>query len=70
MLQLFFGTGNQLIKGFELIKQAITDAEEHLPLIPGERRTQRKPERRLGAFKQLRVANRPSESFCVMASEV
>ncbi|EOQ77454.1 hypothetical protein K652_27988 [Pseudomonas aeruginosa VRFPA02] len=70
MLKLFFSTGNQLIKGLELIKQPITDTEEHLPVTPFERRTQRKPKRRLGTFKQLRVTNRPSEGFRVMASQV
>ncbi|BGD47149.1 hypothetical protein CRPA5_24460 [Pseudomonas aeruginosa] len=70
MLKLFFGTGNQFIKGLELIKQSITDTEEDLPVIPCERRTQGKPERRLDTLKQLRVANGPSEGFRVMASQV
>ncbi|MCY1440514.1 hypothetical protein D9M71_567930 [compost metagenome] len=70
MLKLFFSTGNQLIKGLELIKQPITDTEEHLPVTSFERRTQRKPKRRLGTFKQLRVTNRPSEGFRVMVGKV
>ncbi|KPM64729.1 hypothetical protein HB4184_08215 [Pseudomonas putida] len=70
MLKLFFGTGNQFIKGLELIKQSITDTEEYLPVISCERRTQGKPEGRLGTLKQLRVANHPSEGFRVMAGKV
>ncbi|GAA0384357.1 hypothetical protein GCM10008969_01340 [Pseudomonas veronii subsp. inensis] len=70
MLKLFFSHGYQLIKRPELIKQAITDTEENLPLTPDERRTQRKPQRRFCTLKQLRVTNRPPEGFRVMSCEV